>query len=29
MTSIDDFFHLKTKDNEIVKNDEFTRDFES
>lgn len=29
MTSIDDIFHLKVKDNEIVKNDEFARDFES
>lgn len=29
MTSIDDIFHLKAKDNEIVKDDEFARDFES
>ena len=29
MTSIDDFFHLKVKDNEIVKDDEFTRNIES
>ena len=29
MTSIDDFFYLKIKDNEIVKDDEFTRNIES